>query len=83
VIASLVARRYTWARPLAIAQVALIVAGWGAAQHPFLIAPDLTIRAAAAPDAVLKLLAIAIGAGVIVVVPSLYWLFHVFKRGRG
>ena len=42
-------RYYRRARVLAAAQVALILAGWGAAQYPHLIAPDLTIHNAAAP----------------------------------
>lgn len=79
-LAALWTRRYVSARLLAMAQVTLILWGWGAAQYPFLLAPDLTFAAAAAPPAVLKPVVVTCIAGMILVVPSLAYLFHVFKR---
>jgi cytochrome d ubiquinol oxidase subunit II len=76
-------RRFRAARALAVIQVASIVGGWGAAQYPYLIAPDLTLAAAAAPDSTLRLLLIALAIGGVVLFPSLWWLFRVFKRGDG
>jgi cytochrome bd ubiquinol oxidase subunit II len=79
-LVALWARRYTVARPLAMAQLTLILWGWGASQYPFLLAPDLTFGAAAAPPAVLKPVVATCIAGMVLVVPSLAYLFHVFKR---
>ncbi len=67
------------ARPLAAAQVALIVLGWGAAQYPYLVVPDVTLQGAAAPERTQLLLLQALGAGAITLVPSLWLLFRVFK----
>lgn len=77
---ALLRRRPVLARWLAIAQVSLIVLGWGLAQHPYLIVPDVTITSAAAPDATLRLVLWALGAGGLVIVPSFYCLLWVFKR---
>jgi cytochrome bd ubiquinol oxidase subunit II len=79
-LAALWARRFRVARALAGAQVALILLGWGLAQHPYLIAPDVTIDGAAAPPATLVPLLWASIAGAVILVPSIYWLFRVFKR---
>lgn len=72
-------RRFRTARAAAIAQVTLILVGWSSAQFPNLIVPDLTIFGAAAPEITLRLLAIALGLGAVVLLPSLYYLFRVFK----
>ena len=66
-------------RALAAAQVALILAGWGAAQYPYLVEPNITIQAAAAPPITLRLLLIALAAGAVVLFPSIYFLFRIFK----
>ena len=78
-LAALWTRRYLSARLLAMAQMTLILWGWGAAQYPFLLAPDLTFEAAAAPQAVLKPVVVTCIAGMALVVPSLAYLFRVFK----
>ena len=65
---------------LAIGQVALIVIGWGLAQYPHLIAPDLTIRSAAAPPVALRVLVPALVVGGVILLPSLYYLLRIFKR---
>jgi cytochrome bd ubiquinol oxidase subunit II len=72
-------RRFYLARALAAAQVALILLGWGAAQYPYLVEPDITIQDAAAPPVTLRLLLIALGAGALVLFPSIYFLFRIFK----
>ena len=79
---SLWRRRYTRARIAAAAQVTLIVWGWGIAQYPYLLPPDLTIAGAAAPRVTLELALIAVVAGAIVLFPSLYYLMRVFKGDR-
>jgi len=80
---SLWRRRYTRARIAAAAQVTLIVWGWGIAQHPYLLPPDLTIAGAAAPRVTLELALITVLAGAVVLFPSLYYLFKIFKRRSG
>lgn len=72
-------RRFQLARIAAIGQVTLILVGWGAAQFPDLIVPDVDIHATAAPEVTLRLLAIALAVGALVLLPSLYYLFRVFK----
>jgi cytochrome d ubiquinol oxidase subunit II len=78
-LVALYRRRYRLARLLAALQVSLIVVGWGLAQRPYLIAPDVTIMNAAAPAITLELALIIIGGGSLLLVPSLYYLFRVFK----
>jgi cytochrome d ubiquinol oxidase subunit II len=63
-----------------VAQVAFILIGWGLAQFPHLVTPDVTIQNAAAPESTLKLLLIALGAGAVVLLPSLFFLLQIFKR---
>jgi cytochrome d ubiquinol oxidase subunit II len=49
------------------------------AQYPLLVPPDLTIERAAAPDATLRLVLIALAAGGVVLLPCLWYLFRIFK----
>jgi cytochrome bd ubiquinol oxidase subunit II len=79
-LVSLWVRRFAAARILAAVQVALILAGWGAAQRPYLIAPDFTVESAAAPPRVLAALLWALAAGAVTLFPSLVWLYRVFKK---
>ena len=72
-------RRYRAARVAAAAQVTCILWGWGVAQYPYMLPPDLTISAAAAPKVTLELVLIALALGAVVLFPSLYYLFRVFK----
>ena len=72
-------RRFNLARIAAVAQVTFIVVGWGLAQFPHLVTPDVTIQNAAAPESTLKLLLLALGAGAVVLLPSLLYLFQIFK----
>ena len=72
-------RRYRLARLAAGLQVSLIIWGWALAQYPYLLPPDFTVRNAAAPDATLRLVAWALLGGALVLLPSLWYLFRVFK----
>jgi cytochrome d ubiquinol oxidase subunit II len=76
---ALAARRFYLARALAAAQVTLILWGWGAAQFPYMVEPNITIQGAAAPPITLRLLLIALGVGALLLFPSVYFLFRVFK----
>ncbi|MBV8759205.1 MAG: cytochrome d ubiquinol oxidase subunit II [Deltaproteobacteria bacterium] len=71
---------YRIARLAAIAVVVLFVVGWGAAQYPVLIAPDLTLANAASPHRTLALLIPIVVGGAAVLVPSLWYLLRVFKN---
>jgi cytochrome d ubiquinol oxidase subunit II len=66
----------------AAAQAALIVIGWGVAQYPYLVRPELTIVNNAAPSNVLSDLLIAVVVGAVVLIPSLILLLLVFKTHR-
>lgn len=75
-------RRERTARMCAIATVALLVLGWGVAQYPIVVAPDLTFAEAAAPAVTLRALMPVILVGTLVLLPSLWWLLRVFKSGK-
>jgi len=72
-------RKFYLARIAAVAQVTFILVGWGLAQFPHLVTPDVTLQNAAAPESTLKLLLLALGAGAIVLLPSLIYLFQIFR----
>lgn len=72
-------RRFQLARVLAAAQVTLILWGWALAQYPYLVAPDFTLANSKAPAVSLRLLALALLAGSLILMPALYYLFRVFK----
>ncbi len=80
--AALLLGLYRVARLGVAAETACILAAWGVAQYPYLIIPDVTVSSAAVPPSVLVAVVIASLAGMIVLLPSLWYLFHIFK-GRG
>jgi cytochrome bd ubiquinol oxidase subunit II len=73
-------RIFDLARVAAVAEVTIVLVGWGLAQFPHLVTPDVTIQNAAASESTLRPLLIALGAGVVVLVPSLLYLLQIFKR---
>ncbi len=60
-------------------QVVLVLVGCGLALDPFLVPPDRTIENSAAPAITLRLMLGALAAGTVLLFPSLYVLFRVFK----
>jgi cytochrome d ubiquinol oxidase subunit II len=72
-------RRYRVARIAAAGQVTLILWGWGVAQYPYMLPPSLTIAGAAAPLRTLELSLGVLALGALVLFPSLFYLFKVFK----
>lgn len=81
-VAALVAlwlRRFRLARLAAMGQLTLILVGWGLAQYPNLVTPDVTVTNAAAPELTLRLLVIALGFGAMLLLPALAFLFYIFK----
>jgi len=73
-------RRYTLARLAAAGQAVAVLTGWGIAQYPALVVPDLTIAESAAPEAVLRPLLLALVAGSFLLVPAFGYLYWVFKQ---
>lgn len=80
VVVALWRRRPGLARIAAALQVSLILWGWMLAQYPYLVPPDTTIEAAAAPRATLRLVAVGLAVGFAVLLPALYYLFRVFRK---
>lgn len=72
-------RRYRLARPLAMLQIVLILCGWGFSQFPCIVEPNLTFANASAPDSVLRVLLGALAMGALLLFPSLFYLYRVFK----
>ena len=72
-------RRYRRAALAAGMEATLIVWGWALAQYPYLVEPDLLLHNAAAPPQTLRLLFALLAAGALIVFPSLYYLYKVFK----
>jgi cytochrome d ubiquinol oxidase subunit II len=79
----LVAReRFGIARATAALAVAAIVVGWVLAQRPYVLPPHLTLEQAAAGDATLSAVVIGVAAGMVILVPSLWWLYRLVLQGR-
>lgn len=72
-------RRYLLARVFAAGEVVILIVGWGLAQQPFMIYPDLTWVQAAGPIATIRFLVLSVPAGLVVLIPALWYLFKIFK----
>jgi cytochrome d ubiquinol oxidase subunit II len=79
VLAALWFRRYRLARIGVGLQVSLIFWGWALAQYPFLLPPSYTIANTAAPETTLRLTLIGLAVGMVILLPSLWYLFQIFK----
>lgn len=88
VVAGVLAFGFIWrghyeaARYISAVAVAAIIAGWGLAQRPDFLPGALTLDEAAAGDATLIAMLIAVGIAVVVLLPSLWLLFHLVLSGR-
>ena len=71
--------RMSDARLFVAGAVALLVLGFGFAQYPYIIYPDVTFAAAAAEGSVLRPLLITLALGSVVALPSLLYLYRVFR----
>ncbi len=71
--------RFRLARLATIVQVTFLLTGWALAQRPYLIYPDITLSEAAAPPATLKFILYSLPFGMAILLPSLWFLFKVFK----
>ncbi len=72
-------RRYRLGRVAAIAQVVMLLLGWGLAQQPYIIYPDVTLTNSASPPATLLFFLWTLVPGGLLLLPSLWFLFAVFK----
>ena len=70
---------YRVARVLVAAETACIFIAWGVAQWPYLIVPDVTVDSAASPASVLGPTLIVSLVGLVLVIPSLWFLLRIFK----
>ncbi|WP_372366361.1 cytochrome d ubiquinol oxidase subunit II [Candidatus Uabimicrobium sp. HlEnr_7] len=77
---SLYLKKYKIARVLAMNKVVCIVLGWAVCQFPFLVVPNLTIYTATAPKNVLYMMFTIIVLGMVVTIPSLFYLYYIFKK---
>jgi cytochrome d ubiquinol oxidase subunit II len=72
--------RVRLARTASVVWIGLEVMGWGLAQHPYVIFPDVTFAASAAPDDTIRFVLWTTVPGFTLLLPSLWLLFRVFKR---
>jgi len=81
--ASLLLGFFLVARALVSGMVALILGAWAIAQYPYLVVPDITITSGAAPHDVVVAVLIAAIVSSVLVFPSLFYMFRLFKAGKG
>jgi cytochrome bd ubiquinol oxidase subunit II len=77
--ATLFLRYYRIARILIVAETAFLLGSWAVSQIPYLVPPDVTVESAAGAPSTLLLLLVGIIIGMIIILPSIYYLFYVFK----
>jgi cytochrome d ubiquinol oxidase subunit II len=75
--------KYRLSRWFAAGEVVLLILGWGLAQQPYLAWPDLKITQVVGPPATIIFVLKALPVGAVVLVPSLWLLFKVFKGSKG
>jgi cytochrome d ubiquinol oxidase subunit II len=68
------------ARPLAAGAVVAVIAGWGAAQHPFMLPTSLTIDQAAGAEPTLNAVIIVFILALAIVGPSLLFLYRLTQQ---
>ena len=78
-LVALYVRRHRLAAAAAVGQTAAILIGWGVASYPYLIFPTVTLAGAAAAPQVQLAILVGAAAGLLVLVPSLWLLFTLFK----
>ena len=77
--AALFFRRYRLARVLIVMETVSFLGTWGIAQLPYILPPDLTVTQAASPPTTMRDFFFSAIVGTLVLLPSLWFLFHVFK----
>jgi cytochrome bd ubiquinol oxidase subunit II len=74
------AGRHRLARAAVACAVAAVMWGWGLAQYPRIIGPATTVGRAAASGPELTALVVALSAGFVVLAPSVWLLYVLFRR---
>jgi cytochrome bd ubiquinol oxidase subunit II len=74
--------RFNLARYTAAVAAGAVVAGWCAAQRPYLLPGELTLTQGAASHATLVALMVSVALGMLLLVPSLWYLFRLVLRGK-
>jgi cytochrome d ubiquinol oxidase subunit II len=74
--------RYGIARVTAAGAVIAIVVGWALAQDPYVLPPSLTLDEAAAAQATLEATVIVVALGMLILGPSLWFLYRLVLQGR-
>ena len=77
--ACLVLHQFRMARMLAVIDIGALIGTWGLAQLPYIVPPSLTVTGAASPPLTLLELFICALVGMSMLIPALWFLFHVFK----
>lgn len=72
-------RKYAMSRFFAAGEIVLLLLGWGIAQQPYMLYPSMTLQQAAAPAPTIAFLLWTLPFGGLFLVPSLWYLFAVFK----
>jgi len=72
---------YAYARYTAAIAVVAVLWGWAAGQYPYMLEPTLTIEDAAGARATLTAMLAVLGAGSLLLVPALVYLFVLLQRG--
>ncbi len=78
-ISALWRRSFRLARAAGGMEVSLILWLWAFGQFPYVVPATITIRSAAAPAATLETMLVAIGAGALLLIPSLWYLLRLFS----
>jgi len=72
-------RKYLWAQIIAAGTVVLTIAAFGAAIYPDLLIGQLSLKAAASPQATLTAFFTILPFGIIILIPSLLFLYWTFR----
>ena len=77
--AALFYRRFKLARILIVMLTGAILGTWGLSQIPYLVPPDITVDNAASPPTTMWEFLVSAAIGMAILIPSLWFLFHIFK----
>jgi cytochrome d ubiquinol oxidase subunit II len=78
--AALRRHRYRLARAAVVLAVASVMWGWAFAQYPHIVGAHVTVAGTAASGPELTAVTVALGAGLVLLVPSLWLLYVAFRR---
>jgi cytochrome d ubiquinol oxidase subunit II len=78
-ISSVYRRRFEVGRVLSALAGIAVLWGWGFAQWPYVVYPDFSVAGSAAPHPALLQILYTLPIGAVLLAPSLYLLFRVFK----